>query len=193
MKGLQVQPTASIRNEVPDRQPGDTNIVRWGFDLHPQVSFIAGGLLILFIAGTLLFQEQANLIFSNTLNFISSTFGWFYILAANVYLIVMVIFAFSKFGKIRLGGPNAQPEFTTFAWYAMLISAGMGIGLMFWSVGEPIFHMEAPPPLFPDVEPGSAAAAQVAMGITYYHWGLHPWGLYALVGLSLGFFAFNRG
>jgi len=193
MKGLQVQPTASIRNEVPDRQPGDTNIVRWGFDLHPQVSFIAGGLLILFIAGTLLFQEQANLIFSNTLNFISSTFGWFYILAANVYLIVMVIFAFSKFGKIRLGGPNARPEFTTFAWYAMLISAGMGIGLMFWSVGEPIFHMEAPPPLFPDVEPGSAAAAQVAMGITYYHWGLHPWGLYALVGLSLGFFAFNRG
>lgn len=193
LKGLQVKPTASIRNEVPNREPGDTNFVKWGFDLHPQVFIGAGGLLILFIAGTLLFQEQANQVFSTTLNFISSTFGWFYILAANVFLIVMIIFAFSKFGRIKLGGPNAEPEFSTFAWYAMLISAGMGIGLMFWSVGEPIFHLAAPPPFFADVEAGTSGAGQVAMGVTYYHWGLHPWGLYALVGLSLGFFAFNRG
>ena len=193
MKGLQVRPTASIRNEVPAREPGDTNIVKWGFDIHPQVSFIAGGLLIVFIAFTLLFQEQANQVFSSTLSFISSTFGWFYILAANVFLIVMIIFAFSKFGRIKLGGPDAEPEFTTFAWYAMLISAGMGIGLMFWSVGEPIFHLAAPPPFFNGVEAGTAAAGQASMATTYYHWGLHPWGLYALVGLSLAFFAFNRG
>lgn len=193
MKGLQVKPTASLRNEVPGREPGDTNIVRWGFDIHPQVFFVASGLLVLFVAGTLLFQDQANEVFSNTLSFVSSTFGWFYILAANIFLIVMVVFAFSRFGRIKLGGPEAEPEFSTFAWFAMLISAGMGIGLMFWSVGEPIFHLAAPPPFFPNVEAGTAEAGQIAMGITYYHWGLHPWGLYALVGLSLAFFAFNRG
>lgn len=191
LKGLQVKPTASIKDEQPGREPGDTNIVKWGFDIHPQVTFISGGLIIAFIVGTLLFQEQANLIFSQTQNFIADTAGWFYILAANIYLIVMVIFAFSKFGKIRLGGPDAEPEFSTFAWFAMLISAGMGIGLMFWSVGEPIYHLAAPP--FGAEEGGTTEAAQVAMGVTYFHWGLHPWGIYALVGLSLAFFAFNRG
>ncbi len=172
------------------RTPGDTNIRGWGFDLHPQVAFISGGIIILFIVVTLIFKEQAETTFTAVKDLIANAAGWFLILVANIYLGVITILAFSKFGKIRIGGEDAQPEFSTFAWYAMLMSAGMGIGLMFWSVAEPIFHFQTPPL---DSEAGTAAAAQEAMGITYFHWGLHAWGIYTLVGLSLAFFAFNRG
>ncbi|MCP5098325.1 MAG: BCCT family transporter, partial [Chloroflexi bacterium] len=123
---------------------------------------------------------------------ISSNFGWFYIAAANIFVIAMVLFAFSKYGKIRIGGPEAKPEFSNFAWYAMLISAGMGIGLMFWSVAEPIYHFATPSPMF-GIGGGGADAAQAAFAVTYFHWGLHPWAIYALVSLGLAFFAYNRG
>ncbi|HKI50361.1 MAG TPA: BCCT family transporter, partial [Desulfobacteria bacterium] len=132
------------------------------------------------------------LFFQNLLDGIGNNFGWFYILAANFFVITMVLIAVSDYGKIRIGGPDALPEFSTFSWYAMLISAGMGIGLMFWSVAEPVFHYITPSPMF-DVEAQTAQSAQVALGLTYYHWGIHPWGIYALVGLSLAFFAYNRG
>ncbi|MDB9313187.1 BCCT family transporter [Spirulina sp. CS-785/01] len=186
MKGLQVE----LLDEDTGRYPGDTNIQKWGFDLHPQVSFISATLIAIFIILTLSFQEQASGVFSNIQAFVSSYGGWFFILVGNIYLGVMLILAFGKYSHIRLGGPDAKPEFSTFAWFAMLLSAGMGIGLMFWSVGEPIFHMAAPP--FGG-EAGTAAAAETAMSVTFFHWGFHPWGIYALVALALAFFAFNRG
>jgi choline/glycine/proline betaine transport protein len=190
--GLQLEPEVEYYEDVADREPGDTNWVGFGFDIHPQVTFIAGGLLLVFVAWTLLAGEQAADVFNWLLASISTYFGWFYISVANVFVIAMAIFAFSRFGKIRIGGPDARPEFSNFAWYAMLISAGMGIGLMFWSVAEPIFHYNTPSPMF-DVEAGTPAAAQSAFAVTYYHWGLHPWGIYALVSLGLAFFAYNRG
>ncbi|MGJ3253368.1 MAG: BCCT family transporter [Elainellaceae cyanobacterium] len=186
--------TEGSNNGMPSdngRSPGDNNLVKWGFDIHPEVFFTSGVLILLFVIITLAFQESASATFTAIQGFITNVGGWFMILAGNIFLGVMVILALSRFGKIRLGGQNARPEFPLFAWLAMLISAGMGIGLMFWSVGEPIFHYAAPP--LDGVEPGTAAAAQQAMGITYFHWGLHAWGIYALVGLSLAFFAFNRG
>ena len=95
----------------------------------------------------------------------------------------------SRFGQIRLGGADAKPDFSTGAWFAMLFSAGMGIGLMFWSVAEPVMHFESAP-----LSPESAAgSAQRAMDITFLHWGLHAWGIYALVGLALAYYSFNRG
>ncbi|NBD18647.1 MAG: BCCT family transporter [Cyanobacteria bacterium] len=181
-----------LLEETTERYPGDTNFQKWGFDLHPQVAPISGGLVLLFIVLTLVFKEQASSVFNATLNSIATYGGWFYILAANIFLGVILIFAFSKFGRIRLGGQDAKPEFSTFAWFAMLLSAGMGIGLMFWSVGEPMFHFTSPPPIFGSAA-GTPDAAETAMTLTFYHWGLHPWGLYALVGLGLAFFAFNRG
>ena len=190
--GLQVDPEIDFYPEVADREPGDTNIVRWGFDLHPQVTFWSAGILVIFIAWTLIFQETASGVFGDVLGFIGNTFGWLYILAANIFVVVGFYFAFSRYGKIRIGGPEAQPEFSTPAWYAMLISAGMGIGLMFWSVAEPIFHLAGPPPLF-GVEPMTGAAGKAALATTFFHWGLHPWGIYALVSLALAFFAYNRG
>jgi choline/glycine/proline betaine transport protein len=191
-RGLQIIPTASYYDESGGHKPGEKNWAGFGFDLHPQVSVISGGLVLLFIVLTLVFREQSGAFFQSLLDGIGNTFGWLYILAANFFIIVMLLIAFSGFGKIRIGGPDALPEFSTFSWFAMLISAGMGIGLMFWSVAEPIFHYMTPSPMF-SVLPETAQSAQSALGLTYYHWGIHPWGIYALVGLSLAFFAFNRG
>lgn len=191
-RGLQIVPTTSYYDDSRGHTPGEDNMVGFGFDIHPHVFFGAGALLFVFIVLTLAFREQSVVFFQDLLNGIGNTFGWFYILAANFIVIAMILIASSEFGKIRIGGPDALPEFSTFSWYAMLISAGMGIGLMFWSVGEPIFHYMTPSPMF-DVPPGSAQSAQVALGLTYYHWGIHPWAIYALVGLSLAFFAYNRG
>ncbi|MEE8599448.1 BCCT family transporter [Euzebya tangerina] len=191
-EGLQIDPDIDFYPEVADREPGDTNIVKWGFDLHPQVTFWSGGILVAFVALTLIFQEQASSAFDTVLNFVGNTFGWLYIMAANIFVLACGFFAFSRYGKIRIGGPTAQPEFSSGAWYAMLISAGMGIGLMFWSVAEPIYHFTGPAPLF-GVEGGTGEAGNAALATTFFHWGLHPWSIYALVSLALAFFAYNRG
>ncbi|MWG36925.1 BCCT family transporter [Halomarina oriensis] len=190
-----------------ERAPGDDNVRRWGFDVHPRVFPIAAGLTALFIVVTLLFGDIAALVglrgsngdpmtataaFGAVLSAVSGTFGWFYILAVNAFVVVVLAFALSGFGNVRLGGPTAEPEFSDFAWYSMLFSAGMGIGLMFWSVGEPITHLGTVPPFF-DVQAGTAEAGRAALGTTFFHWGLHPWAIYALVGLGLAFFAYNRG
>lgn len=190
--GLQITPKATYYDESRGHTPGESNWKRFGFDLHPQVSIIGGGLIVLFIILTFVFKEQSALFFQSVLDGIGNNFGWLYILAANFFVIVMILFAASKYGNIKLGGPDAMPEFSKFSWYAMLISAGMGIGLMFWSVAEPIFHYSEPSPMF-NIAPNSPQASQSALGVTYFHWGLHPWGIYALVGLSLAFFAYNRG
>jgi len=190
---LQISPSAAYYNDAGNREPGDRNWQGYGFDLHPQVTLFSTAFLVVFIAFTLLFQDQATNLFSSLMSGITSNFGWFLVLAANAFIIAAVIFAVSRFGTIRLGGPDAKPEFSTLAWYAMLLSAGMGIGLMFWSVGEPIFHYGSPSPMFTGVEAGSPEAAQAAMGVTYFHWGLHPWAIYAMVALGLAFFAYNRG
>jgi choline/carnitine/betaine transport len=192
-RGLQIRPTASFYDDAEKKEPGEDNMVGFGFDIHPQVTFASSIILIIFILLTIMFREQANEIFSNTMSFITSNFGWFLILVANVFILASLFFAFSRFGDIRIGGNEAKPEFTTPSWYAMLLSAGMGIGLMFWSVGEPMFHYSSPSPMFAGIEGGTPEAAQAAMGITYFHWGIHPWGIYAIVGLGLAFFAYNRG
>lgn len=191
-EGLQVDPDVDYYEDTRRRTPGDTNIVKWGFDIHPQVTFSAAGFLIVFLGLTLAFQERAEKFFGDSLSFIGDNFGWFYILSANIFLVAIVFFGFSRFGRIRLGGQDAKPEFTNFSWYAMLLSAGMGIGLLFWSVAEPIYHFQTPAPFF-GAEPETAQAAEAAMVTTFYHWGFHPWGIYALVSLALAFFTYNRG
>ena len=191
-EGLQIDPDIDFYPEVADREPGDRNIVRPGFDIHPQVTFWSAGFLVVFISLSVFLSDQTSEVFSAILNFINGSLGWFYILDFNIFVLVAMYFAFSRFGKIKLGGPFALPEFSTPSWYAMLLSAGLGIGLMFWGVAEPIYHFTAPPPLF-DVEPGTADAGKAALATTYLHWGVHGWALYGLVALALGFFAYNRG
>ncbi len=158
------------------------------FDIHGPVFWPASILLALFIGITLIVGEPMEKIFTNTQNWISDNFGWFLVLIVNFYLFFTIYFAFSKFGKIRLGGKDAVPEFSRKSWFAMLFSAGMGIGILFWSVAEPIFHFTEPPL----GEANTIAAAQEAMKTTFLHWGLHAWAIYTLVGLALAFFSFNR-
>jgi len=192
-RGLQIRPTASIFDDAEKQEPGENNWTGFGFDIHPQVTTASVVIMVTFILLTIMFQDQAAELFSLAMNNITNMFGWFFILTANVFILAAFYFAFSRFGKIRIGGKKAQPEFTTPAWFAMLLSAGMGIGLMFWSVGEPMYHFSEPSPMFLGVEPGTPEAAQAAMGLTYFHWGIHPWAIYAIVGLGLAFFAYNRG
>ncbi len=139
---------------------------------------------------TLAFQEQASSVFSATQSFIANRFGWLLILAANIFVLFAFYLAFSRFGKVRIGGQDARPEFSTWAWFAMLFSAGMGIGIMFFGVAEPISHFTTPPFM---AEAGTADAAQVAMAVSFFHWGIHAWAVYAVVGLALAFFAYNWG
>ena len=196
-RGLQIRPTASFFDDADAKEPGEGNWSGFGFDIHPQVTIYSTVILVIFIFATLMFKEQAADLVGNSqsgmLGWISGTFGWFFILAANIFIIAALFFAFSRFGRIRIGGSDAQPEFSTIAWYAMLLSAGMGIGLMFWSVGEPMYHYDSPSPMFANIQSQTPEAAQAAMGVTYFHWGLHPWAIYAIVGLGLAFFAYNRG
>ena len=124
-----------------------------------------------------MFKEQTAAICDIAFAWISGTFGWFLIFSANVFIGAAFFFAFSRFGNIRIGGNKAVPEFSTPAWYAMLMSAGMGMRLMFWSVGEPMYHFSSPSPLFSGIELNSPEAAQATMGVTYFHWGLRPWAI----------------
>jgi choline/carnitine/betaine transport len=163
------------------------NFSKWGMDLHPQVSIISGLLVLFFIGITIVDPVAANKILNGIKDNITNNWNWFFIMSANIFLIFPVYLMSSKLGEVRLGGPKAKPEYTNFGWYSMLISAGMGIGLMFWSVGEPLYHATSKMP----ITPGNSVAE--ALGITFYHWGFHPWGIYALVALSLSFFTYNRG
>ena len=109
--GLQIDPEIDFYPEVANRKPGDTNIVKRGFDIHPQVTLWAAGFLALFIGFTLIFKDTAADVFSEVLGYINGNFGWFYILSANVFVLAAVYFAFGRYGKIRIGGPKARPEF----------------------------------------------------------------------------------
>jgi choline/glycine/proline betaine transport protein len=187
-EGLQVE----LFHPESDREPGDTNIQRLGFDIHPVVFPVALAIIALFIAVTVLLGDQAASAYTALFNFIGENFGWFYLLAVNVFIVVLLFFAFSKYGKIKIGGVEAEKEFSDFSWMAMLFSAGMGIGLMFFSVSEPLYYFQNVPGFF-GAEAGTGAAASAAMAQTFFHWGFHPWAVYGLVGLGLAFFSFNRG
>ena len=193
--GLQVE----LFHPDSDREPGDTNIQRLGFDIHPVVFPISLVVIVAFVAATIALGEQAASVYNNIFSFINGNFGWFYITSVNLFILTVIYFAASKYGNIRIGGVEAEKEFSDFSWMAMLFSAGMGIGLMFFSVAEPMWHFGSSasdfmvvPPAF-DAAGGTAAAATASMAQTFFHWGLHPWAIYALVGLGLAFFSFNRG
>ena len=158
------------------------------FDVDGPVFWPAAIVIILFIAVTLIVGEPMNDVFATIQTSISNYGGWFFVISVNIFLFFVLFIAFSKYGSIRLGGPKAKPEFSKGAWFAMLFSAGMGIGILFWSVGEPINHFISPP----EGVARSTEAARTSMEMTFLHWGLHAWGIYALVGMALAFFTFNK-
>ena len=165
------------------------NAKRFHLEIHPTVFWISAGLIMFFVVATLTNLEQASQAFDSVLSTIATSAGWFYVLAVNIYLGIVVYLLLSQYGHIRLGGVEAQPEFSYWGWFSMLFSAGMGIGLLFYSVAEPIYHYGAPP----WGEPDTVASAELAMSVTFFHWGIHAWGLYGLMALGLAYFAYNRG
>ena len=160
-----------------------------GLQIRPTVFWGTAGLIFLFVIICLLNISQMNTVFLLLQSLIAAKAGWFYILSVNVFLILCLYLMLSRFGGIRLGGSHAQPEFTYWGWLAMLFSAGMGIGLVFYSVAEPISHFHQPP----FGQGDTIESAQLSMSFTLLHWGFHCWSIYALVGLALAFFSFNRG
>jgi choline/glycine/proline betaine transport protein len=159
------------------------------FDIHGPVFWPSVILILVMIATTFWMGDRAVSTFNAVQSVISNTFGWMFILSVSGFLIFSLSIAFSKLGHIRLGGHDAQPEFSISSWFAMLFSAGMGIGIMFWSVAEPVYHYLNPPM----AQGETVEAARQAMSLSYLHWGFHAWGIYTVVGLSLAFFAFNKG
>ncbi len=184
---------AELLHAETDRAAGDTNLSRFGLDAHPVVFPISLVMIGLFLFGTIMFGDTAATAYDTVNTFINTNFGWLYIFAANAFILALVYIAASRYGDITIGGLGAEPAYSTFEWMAMLFSAGMGIGLMFWSVAEPMYHLATGGGTMFPFEPNTAEAARAALGITFFHWGIHPWAIYGLVALGLSFFAFNRG
>ena len=176
-----------------DYQTGEDNVRRFGLELHNPVFWVTASLILIFVFGTLLAPDSAKAIFASGKTWSISHFDWLFMLGGNVFVIFCLVLIFLPLGKIRLGGIDARPEFSTLSWFSMLFAAGMGIGLMFWSVAEPTGYYTNwfGTPL--NAAPRTPEGAEAAMGATMFHWGLHPWAIYAVVGLSLAFFTFNKG
>src|ERR671917_2018464 len=160
--------------------------------IDPVVFWVAAVLSAAFVVWGILGTKSLAAVFDAVLwSFLVPNFGWVFILSSFGFLAFAVYLAFSRYGKVRLGGQDERPEFSTVSWVAMMFSAGMGIGLMFFGVAEPLSHMGAPP--FGLADPNTKGAAQVAMQYTYFHWAFHPWAIYAIMGLALAYFTFRKG
>ncbi|MEZ8029168.1 BCCT transporter [Enterovibrio norvegicus] len=193
-----------------DYQVGQDNIALkigpFGLDIHNRVFVVSGSLIALFVAVTLLFRNSVGPVFSELRNTLTSQMDWFFISAGNVFVLLCLVLIVTPLGRVRLGGTEAKPDYTYVGWFSMLFAAGMGIGLMFYGVSEPLSHYAASlggvnvvDGVRTDWAPlgaalGSTEAAKdLGMAATIFHWGLHPWAIYALLALSLALFSFNKG
>ncbi|WP_421704313.1 BCCT family transporter [Aliiroseovarius sp.] len=192
--------------EPTEYEVGQDNIQVMGLDIHNPVFGISGLTIVAFVFFALVFREQAGEFFGWLRPALTSRFDWVFMLSGNIFVLFSLALIVSPYGKIRLGGDDAKPDYSYMGWFAMLFAAGMGIGLVFWGVAEPISHYGAS--LGGTAAEGGArtdwaplgaaagdpeAARSLAMAATIFHWGLHPWAVYAVVALALAFFSFNRG
>jgi len=167
---------------MPEEQQRTSTII-------PPVFFTSAVLILLLVLYATLFQEHAQGVFEAVQQWIITNASWFYILSVALILICVVFLAISRYGDIKLGPDHSEPDYRNKSWFAMLFSAGMGIGLMFFGVAEPVMHFINPPV----GDPNTVAAAREAMNITFFHWGLHAWAIYAMVALILAYFSFRNG
>lgn len=156
-----------------------------------QSVYIISMIIVLTISAIgLIFKEQFGDAMAASLEFLQVQFGWLYLISMLVFVVVALGLAFSKYGKIKLGADDSVPEFSTKSWFAMLFGAGMGIGLVFWGIAEPLSHLANP---IAGIAPGSNEAASFAMSASFKHWGFHPWANYTIIGLALGYFQYRKG
>ncbi len=185
----------------------ETRIGPFGMDIHNPVFLISGLAIVAFVFYTLVLPEQSAAAFSAMFAFTTKNFDWFLIAAADIVVIFTLLLIVTPYGSVRLGGADARPDYTYVGWFAMLFAAGMGIGLMFYGVSEPLTHFStafgettmgdgglrtdwAPLGAATGDEPGSV---RLGMAATIYHWALHPWAIYATVALALALFTYNKG
>ncbi|MGO4855097.1 BCCT family transporter [Phaeovulum sp. W22_SRMD_FR3] len=179
----------------------------FGFDIHNPVFQISGLSIIAFVFYTLALPEQAGAVFSWLFSTVTHSFDWFFLGAANIFVLFCLMLIVTPLGNVRLGGAEATPDYNYVAWFSMLFAAGMGIGLMFYGVSEPLTHFSTSlggvtlgeNGIRTDWAPlggmagNEAEAARLGMAATIFHWGLHPWAIYAVVGLALALFSYNKG
>jgi len=157
--------------------------------INPRTFWGASAIIGLMVVFTILVPETAASAFGLAQNWTIEHFGWLYVTAVTAFFVLMLYLAFSPTGRLKLGPDDAEPDFPYISWVAMLFAAGMGIGLMYFGVAEPVQHYVAPP----EAQPETMLAAREAMAITYTHYGFHPWAIYGLVGLALGYFSHRKG
>ncbi len=205
-----MEPDGEVNPIDTDYTIGQDNIVMnvgpFGLDIHNRVFGISALVIIAFVLLTMTFQNSVEPMFGSLRGWLTSNLDWFFITAGNIFVIACLGIAISPLGRVRIGGTEATPDYSYAGWFSMLFAAGMGIGLMFYGVSEPLSHFGSAmggtateggvrtdwAPL--GAAAGDAAAAQqLAMAATIYHWGLHPWAIYAILALGLAIFSFNKG
>ncbi|MEV7416299.1 BCCT family transporter [Streptomyces sp. NPDC089919] len=178
----------SVERTPPELPPGDQ-----GADTPDRTVVIIGVVAVLaVVAWAALAKGSFDTASSTALKWVLANFAWLFVIAADVFLVMCVVLAAGRFGRVRLGADDAEPEFTNLAWIAMMFSAGMGIGLMFYGVGEPLQHYLAPPPAT-GAAPGTGGAARAALEYSFFHWTLTPWAIYGIAGLALAYATFRKG
>ena len=176
-----------------DYEAGQDNVQILGMDMHNPVFFISAVLVVAFVTLTILFPDAALESLTAGRDWVIAYFDWLFMLGGNIFVLFCLSLIVLPLGRIRIGGQQAKPDFSLPSWFAMLFAAGMGIGLMFWGVAEPLgYYTDWYGTPF-NVEPRTEEAASLALGATMFHWGFHPWGIYAVVALALAFFSFNQG
>ncbi|WP_223428129.1 BCCT family transporter [Tateyamaria pelophila] len=183
----------------------ETSVGRFDLDIHNPVFLISASCIVLFVAYALLAPGQASDFFGWLRPTLTSNFDWFFMWAANIFVLFCLALIMSPYGSVRLGGEDAEPDYSYLGWFAMLFAAGMGIGLMFFGVLEPVYYfgtpygdapLGAPRPFGEDsvlISENVEAARRMALAATSYHWALHPWAIYAVVALALALFSYNKG
>lgn len=205
-----MSPDGQVNPIDTDYKVGQDNIIvnvgPLGLDIHNRVFAISGLAVVAFVILTLAFQNHVEPLFSGLRGWLTTHLDWFFISAGNVFVLVCLGLAVSPLGKVRLGGTEAKPDYSYLGWFSMLFAAGMGIGLMFFGVSEPLSHFGSAfggtvveDGVRTDWAPLGAAAGdaeaatRLAMAATIYHWALHPWAIYAILALGLALFSFNKG
>ncbi len=176
-----------------DYKAGQDNVKVMGMDIHNPVFGTSAFIILLFIVLALVFPADAKEMLVGARTWSIETFDWLFMIGGNVFVLFCLALIVLPIGKIRLGGKTATPDFNRISWFSMLFAAGMGIGLMFWSVAEPVAYYTNwyGTPL--NAAPNTPEGASVALGATMFHWGLHPWAIYGVVALALAFFTYNKG
>ncbi len=177
--------TAEADPGRPDEQKAKAPLVT-----APRVFWPAAGLIVAFVALALIMPTQLGDLLQKANTGVVTDLGWYYVLAVTGFVVFSLWLAVSPMGTIILGKPGEEPEFGLLSWFSMLFAAGMGIGLVFWGVAEPLNHFNSPPP---GTEGDTAAKARAAMDTTFLHWGLHAWAIYVVVGLAIAYAVHRKG